>query len=144
MTVRSPPRSLAAAAALSAARRSPTPSAACAGAVATPTLKATPGPESTKLRCVARRRRSATMKAPRSSVSGSSSANSSPAMRAATSMRRFHLSAFRATGRVAVLLVHRPEAVDVAHDHGHRAVAAECALELQLEQLLERAAVDQP
>ena len=37
------------------------------------------------------------MKAPRSSVSGSSSANSSPPIRAATSMRRFHLSALPAT-----------------------------------------------
>ena len=69
----------------------------CAGAVATPKLNFTPAAVSAKLRCVARRRRSATMKAPRSSVSGSSSANSSPPMRAATSMRRFHLSAFRAT-----------------------------------------------
>ena len=46
--------------------------------------------------------------------------------------------------RVAVLLVHLAEAVDVADDHGHRAVAAERALELQLEQLLEGAAVEQP
>ena len=46
--------------------------------------------------------------------------------------------------RVAVLLVHLAEAIDVADDHGHRAVAAECALELQLEQLLEGAAVEQP
>ena len=45
---------------------------------------------------------------------------------------------------MAVLLVHLAEAVDVADDHGHRAVAAECALELQLEQLLEGAAVEQP
>ena len=112
--------------------------------MATPKLNFTPAVASAKLRCVARRRRSATMKAPRSSVSGSSSANSSPPMRAATSMRRFHFERVsrdrlerRVAGRVAVLLVHLAEGVDVADDHGHRAVRAQGALELQLEQLLE-------
>ena len=50
----------------------------------------------------------------------------------------------RVAGRVPVLLVHLAERVDVADDHGHRAVAAQGALELQLEQLLEGAAVEQP
>jgi hypothetical protein len=50
----------------------------------------------------------------------------------------------RVAGRVAVLLVDRAKAVDVAHDHGDRAAAAGGAVELHLEQLLEGAAVEQP
>ena len=91
------------------------------------------------------------MKAPRSSVSGSSSANSSPPMRAATSMRRFHLIASSATalqrrvaGVVAVALVDRPKPSmsPTITDSGR--LGARGALELQLEQLLEGAAVEQP
>ena len=97
MTVRSLPSSLAAATARSAARSRPTASVPCIGLVATPKLIVTRTAASAKVRWVARRRRSATMNAPRSSVSGSRSANSSPPIRAAWSMRRFHLRQSLAT-----------------------------------------------
>jgi hypothetical protein len=50
----------------------------------------------------------------------------------------------RVAGRMAVLLVHPPEPVDVADDHRYRAVGADGALELEFEHLLECAPVDQP
>ena len=93
---------MAAATARSAARSRPTASVPCAGLLATPKLIVTGTAASAKVRWVARRRRSATMKAPRSSVSGSNSANSSPPMRAAWSMRRFHLRQSLATSWRAV------------------------------------------
>ena len=47
-------------------------------------------------------------------------------------------------GLVAEALVHRAEAVDVPDDDRHRPAGAHGALDLQLEHLLEGAAVDQP
>ena len=148
MTVRSPPSSLAAAVALSAARRSRTPSSACAGALATPKLKATPGgrideapvrgpaqalghDEGAALVGLREQQRELLAADPRGQVDA-------PLPLERVLRDRLEGGVSR---RVAVALVDRAEAVDVPDDHGDRPAGARGALELQLEQLLEGAPV---
>src|SRR5215204_4395314 len=150
MTVRSLPRSLEAAMARSAARSRETASMPCAGLLATPKLIVTGMDASAKVRCVARRRRSATMKAPRSSVSGSSRANSSPpdagglvdAALPLEAAAGHELQGAVAAG-MAMALVHSGEGIEVAHDHRQRPVGTRRTLELRVEQLLQGAPVEQ-